>query len=125
MVGFQWVAACLAALFLAGLPARAMELVMVEQHGCHWCAQWDATISAIYPRTPEGRFAPLRRIDLRAPVPDDLTLKSRAVFTPTFILVDDGTELGRIEGYPGEEMFWWALTSLLGEHTDFNGGEAK
>src|SRR6056297_1001007 len=25
---------------LAGLPAAAAELLMVEQPGCHWCAQW-------------------------------------------------------------------------------------
>lgn len=120
-IGRWGFAALLAAAVVSG-SVRAAELVMVEQAGCHWCAQWNAQISEIYPKTAEGRFAPLRRIDLRAPVPEDLELNGQAVFTPTFILVQDGRELGRMEGYPGEELFWWGLSALLAEHTDFNGG---
>ncbi|MGS4944675.1 hypothetical protein ACVDG3_04310 [Meridianimarinicoccus sp. RP-17] len=118
----RWVARIAAAVTLVVSQAAAqVELVMVEQHGCHWCAQWDAAIAPIYPKTPEGAFAPLRRIDLRAPVPEDLDLAGRAVFTPTFILVEDGRELARMEGYPGEEMFWWGLASLLRDNTEFGG----
>jgi hypothetical protein len=40
-------------------------------------------------------------------------------FTPTFVLVEDGRELARIEGYPGEDFFWGLLGMLLEEHTDF------
>lgn len=119
---YRWVARIAAAAALVASQAAAqVELVMVEQHGCHWCAQWDATIAPIYPKSAEGAYAPLRRIDLRAPVPEDLDLAGRAVFTPTFILVEDGRELGRMEGYPGEELFWWGLSSLLRDYTDFGG----
>lgn len=104
-------------LVLSGLPARpapALELVMVEQAGCPWCARWDAEVGPEYPLTAEGRAAPLRRIDLHAPLPEDLILDSRPRLTPTFILVDDaGRELGRIEGYPGEDFFWGLLDVLL------------
>jgi hypothetical protein len=94
------------------LPAPAAELVMVEQNGCHWCAQWNVEISHIYPKTSEGARAPLRRVDLRA-LPDDIDFTSPPVFTPTFVLVDEGRELGRIEGYAGEEFFWFLLAKLL------------
>lgn len=118
----RWVARIAAAVAVVASQAAAqVELVMVEQHGCHWCAQWDAAVAPIYPKTPEGKFAPLRRVDLRAPVPEGLELASRAVFTPTFILVEDGQELARMEGYPGEELFWWGLSSLLRDNTDFGG----
>lgn len=124
----RWVAA-MAGLGLGALAGGALlatELVMVEQHGCHWCEAWDAKLSAIYPKTAEGQFAPLRRIDLHEPVPGDLTLAGRAVFTPTFILVaEDGRELGRMEGYGGDELFWWGLSALLTQHTDFRGGESE
>lgn len=103
------------ALWLAALPSMAADLVMVEQAGCHWCEQWDADISHIYPKTDEGKKAPLRRVDLRD-LPPDLTFKSRPVFTPTFVLVEDGQELGRIEGYAGDEFFWFLLAKLLNEH---------
>ncbi len=95
--------------------ARADQLVMVEQDGCHWCAQWDKEISHIYPKTDEGARAPLRRVNLRG-LPDDITFTSRPVFTPTFVLIRDGQELGRIEGYAGDEFFWFLLGRLLDAH---------
>jgi len=104
------------ALTLSGLVASAraeMALLMVEQAGCVYCQQWNAEISAIYPLTDEGRAAPLRRVDLAAPTPPGVTLDRPALFTPTFVLLDDGREVGRIEGYPGEDFFWGLLGGLL------------
>ena len=37
----------------------------------------------------------------------------RVSFTPTFILVQDGVEVGRIEGYPGEDFFWGLLGKMF------------
>lgn len=102
------------ALTLLAAPVQAeMALVMVEEQGCMWCARWNAEIGPIYPKTPEGQAAPLRRIDIHDPIPDDLTLKTSPHFTPTFILLDDGTEVNRIEGYPGEDFFWGLLGVML------------
>ncbi|QFU09068.1 hypothetical protein PARPLA_01797 [Rhodobacteraceae bacterium THAF1] len=105
---------------LALLPQIALadlELVMVEQAGCHWCARWDEDVAPEYPLTDEGKMAPLRRVDLNAPLPDDLKLESRPRLTPTFILVDDGVELSRIEGYPGEDFFWPLLGAMIDRNT--------
>ena len=94
-------------------PAVAdLSLVMVEQRGCAWCARWNAEIAPAYGNTDEGQAAPLRRVQLGA-IPDDLDLESKVRFTPTFVLVDEGTEIGRIEGYPGEDFFWPMLGALL------------
>lgn len=100
---------------LAALPALAAELIMVEQDGCIYCAKWDKEIAHIYPKTAEGQAAPLRRVDLRD-LPADITFTSRPVFTPTFVLVEDGQEVGRMEGYAGDEFFWFLLKRLLDEH---------
>ncbi|WP_065270572.1 MULTISPECIES: hypothetical protein [Phaeobacter] len=100
------------------LPARAVELVMVEQHGCEWCARWNEEIAPIYPKTAEGAFAPLRRVDLRN-MPDDLETTRRVLFTPTFLIVEDGHEKARLEGYPGADFFWPLLEALLRDHADF------
>jgi len=108
------------AVFFA-LPAWATELIMVEQVGCIYCEKWNAEIAPIYPKTAEGRAAPLRRIDLYEPVPDDLSLAGTVSFTPTFILVEDGKELARIEGYPGDAFFWGLLEMMLKKYTDFEG----
>ena len=101
---------------LLASPARAdLTLLMVEQPGCVYCARWDREIAPAYPKTEEGRLAPLRRVQLREPLPDDVTVERRATFTPTFILLDDGVETGRIEGYPGDEFFWPLLGALIEE----------
>ncbi len=102
-------------LLLLPLPVQAgqVQLLMFEETGCYWCAKWDAELSSIYPKTPEGRTAPLVRLDLHDPVPSALTLKTRPVYTPTFIVINDGQEIGRIEGYPGQDFFWGLLGRIL------------
>ncbi|MEZ5779571.1 MAG: hypothetical protein R3E44_14545 [Paracoccaceae bacterium] len=99
---------------LAASPVSAeMRLLMVEQEGCVYCAEWNRVIAPIYPKSPEGKAAPLERIHIRGPYPEDAALGPRPAFTPTFILVADGREAGRIEGYPGEDFFWGLLANML------------
>jgi len=110
-----------AGILLAGLTAvavQAAELVMVEQTGCEWCARWNEEIGGIYPRTHEGQFAPLRRVDLRN-MPDDISVTRRVNFTPTFLIVEDGREKARLEGYPGEDFFWPVLDKLLADSVGY------
>jgi len=91
----------------------AMELIMFEQDACEWCEIWDAEISGVYPKTREGKAAPLRRVDIFDPQPKDLKDIRRPHFTPTFVLFDNGKEVGRIRGYPGEDFFWGMLAQLI------------
>lgn len=118
------------ALLVAGLlvmpldHARAgetVELLMFEEAGCPWCAVWNREIAPIYPKTPEGKRAPLRRVDLHAPRPDDLAGIKAIRYSPTFVLVQDGKEIGRIQGYPGEDFFWGLLARLI-EQLDGSAG---
>jgi thioredoxin-related protein len=96
-----------------------VTLVMVEQPGCHYCRAWHAEIGPAYPRTEAGAFAPLRTEQMHA-IPGDLDFERRVVFTPTFVLVDAaGDELGRIEGYPGQDFFWPLLEQLLADAAGF------
>lgn len=92
---------------------RAAELVMFEQAGCEWCAAFDREIAPIYPKTEEGRRAPLRRVDIGGPLPHDLTFIAIERLTPLFVLVENGREIGRIRGYPGEDNFWGLLGVLM------------
>ena len=102
-----------AAALLLALPLHAAELVMFEQKGCVWCQRFDREIAPAYARTAEGKRAPLRRVDIARPVPEDLSFVVRERFTPVFVLVENGAEFGRIRGYPGETFFWGLLANLL------------
>jgi hypothetical protein len=96
-----------------GAPAGAAQLIMFESAACGWCAKWNAEIAPIYPKTPEARIAPLRRVDLHGALPADLKQIKGVIYTPTFVLMHRGREIGRIVGYPGEEFFWALLEELM------------
>lgn len=109
------------AILLSGFtlcPAAAFaetRLMMVEQAGCIYCMAWHAEVGQEYPITAEGIAAPLLRQDLRARLPAGVSLLTPAIFTPTFILLVDGQERGRIEGYPSEDFFWPLLANMIAQ----------
>ncbi len=108
----------IAALALAAFwPGRALaaELVMFGSVICEHCENWELDNADIYAKTEEGKRAPLRKVSVDDPRPDDLKNIKRVVFTPTFVLVDDGHEIGRIVGYPGESYFWEYLGQLIAQ----------
>ena len=86
---------------------------MFEQAGCSWCEAFDREIAPIYHKTAEGQRAPLRRVDIDQPVPQDLAFIAVERLAPLFVLVDNGREIGRIRGYPGEDHFWGLLGVLI------------
>lgn len=94
-------------------PAVAAELIMLEQPGCAWCARFNAEIAPAWPNSEEGRLAPLRRVDITEDWPDDLADIRKERFTPTFVLVEDGKEIGRLRGYAGDEFFWYLAGELI------------
>ncbi len=98
---------------VASEKSEAAELVMLEQQGCAWCEVWNEEIGIAYPKTDEGKAAPLRRVDITDPWPEDLAKVQKEPLTPTFILVEDGEEVARLRGYPGEHFFWPMLSKML------------
>lgn len=106
---------------LQSVPSHAAELVMFERPGCGWCQRFDREVAPVYGKTEEGQRAPLRRMEVasglraignaRAGTGFDLVTPVR--FTPTFVLVDEGREIGRITGYMSDETFWGLLDALM------------
>ena len=92
-------------------PALSAELLMYRRAGCPWCLAWDREIGPIYDKTSTGRRTPLRQLDLDQSRPD-VVLKAPIIYTPTFVLIEEGREVARIEGYPGEHFFWGMLDNL-------------
>ena len=102
----------LCAIFVLVSTADAAELVMYRRDGCPYCARWDREIGPIYSKTEISRRAPIRMVNLSRD--RDLPIKhGPIIFTPTFVLVENGQEVGRMEGYTGDEFFWVRLANLL------------
>lgn len=96
-----------------GLAAPGLRLLMVRREGCVYCAEWDREIAPVYSQHVQGRAAPLMVVDLDGPYPDGLALARKPWLTPTFILLRDGTEVTRFEGYPGADRFFAVLQDML------------
>ncbi|MFK5978320.1 MAG: transcriptional regulator [Rhizobiaceae bacterium] len=93
--------------------SHAAELIMLEQEYCAWCERWKKEIGPIYPKTTESKIAPLRVINIHDPLPEDLKDLSKGRFTPTFVLMHEGKEIGRMRGYTSEDFFWGLLDEML------------
>lgn len=90
--------------------AETLTLIMVDDPACHYCRRWKKEVGGGYHRTSEGRAAPLKRVgrDSKA-----LANFAPVIYTPTFILAQNGRELGRITGYPGQLYFWEELSQMM------------
>jgi hypothetical protein len=103
-----------AVIFVVG-AADAAELVMYRRAGCPWCALWDREVGPVYAKADIGRRVPLRMVELDHSGEPAVRLRRPIRYTPTFVLVENGEEQGRIEGYPGEAFFWGLLERLVEE----------
>lgn len=115
ILGRHWASAILALSLLVAGPPRALaaELVLFETPGCPWCKLWDAEVRTAYLHSREGQRAPLRRVDLSQVKTSGVAFQSPVIASPTFVLADNGREVGRITGYAGPDFFWAALEDLL------------
>ena len=90
-----------------------LQLLMIDDTACPYCELWEEEIGYIYFKTEEGKLAPLIRHHYGEKIPEDISLVSDPIITPTFILLKNNKEKYRIEGYPGEEFFWSFLSEYI------------
>ncbi len=103
-----------AIMMLSLSPVRAgddIRLIMFEQPACEYCEIWNEEVGVKYDKTEEGRFAPLTRAHI-AEAQTQFGIGG-VVYTPTFVLVRNGKEVGRLVGYISEDFFWAMLQDLL------------
>lgn len=84
--------------------ARAMELFAFEAPNCGACKVFKREVLPIYAASPAGQVFPLWVVDMGSKVP--FRLAEPVTFTPTFIWVDNGVEVGRFSGYRNKEQFF-------------------
>jgi len=101
-------------ILFAASAAQAAELVMIDQRACTYCSKFRNDIAPTYNSTAAGQVAPLRTVSVLKKWPADLAGVKRARFTPVFIVVDKGREVGRFAGYTNPNTFWAKLNPLLG-----------
>lgn len=107
------IAGCVLALCLVPVASKAAELLMFERDGCVWCQRWDRDVGPIYGKTDEARLLPLRRINIDKQADAGIVLTSAVRYTPTFVVADQGREIGRITGFISDDAFWGLLGTFV------------
>ena len=87
-----------------------IELLMIEEQGCPYCVRWKREIGPAYPNTDEGKFAPLRSAMFGDPA---IKKFKNIAYSPTFLILRDNEEVGRLIGYAGPDFFWSLLAEQL------------
>ena len=95
------------------LPGTGFELIAFEAPGCNYCPIFRRDVVPSYAATRAGKTAPLRFIDVNDRAADQLQLSGPVTMVPTVVLVRDGVEIGRINGYFGRENMHRMLDTLL------------
>ena len=90
------------------------KLLYFYSDTCAYCKAWENEIANIYPKTEFEDEFKLSFIDFFSNVDLEKYGISKIVkVTPTFIFVKDKTEVGRIEGYNSQELFWWQVHDVI------------
>ena len=102
----------LALTFAASLQTAAADsrLIMVTSDYCPSCQAWELDVGKVYDKSPYATTLPLTRVEIGSKMPGDVTFQKPVVGTPTFLIIHNGQEIGRQNGYIDEEMFWWWLS---------------
>ncbi|HEY9084856.1 MAG TPA: hypothetical protein VIN40_02805 [Candidatus Tyrphobacter sp.] len=100
-------------LHAAATPRPLDQLVVFEDLHCVYCTLWEHDVGRIYEKTDEAKVLALRRVDYRAPRPDDLAAVAPITTWPTFVVIHCGREFRRITGYNSQYQFWGLLDNAI------------
>ena len=102
----------LALIFVASPQNAAADsrLIMVTSDYCPSCQAWELDVGKVYDKSPYAKTLPLTRVEIGDKMPGGVTFQKPVVGTPTFLIIHNGQEIGRQNGYIDAEMFWWWLS---------------
>ena len=129
-------AAVIAALIACGMPAGSSakpnggaeltdgnvaprtEVIVFEIGGCTHCTAFRDNLGARYLASTTNRAAPMRFVDVGRLDPHAFQLRADINTVPTIVVMQDGREVDRVEGYPLPELLFGMVKARVG-----SGGE--
>ena len=106
--------AAIAILGFASVAARAMDLVMFESPSCGTCKLFKREVLPTYAASPAGKVFPLWVVEMGSKL--SFRINEPVTFTPTFVWVDNGVEVGRFAGYFGRAQFFNIVNKAANAH---------
>jgi thioredoxin-related protein len=101
--------------FNADVPATAetMELVVMEAPGCVYCTLFRRDVLPSYTASQQAKDLPIRFVDLNDEAANALGLDGPIDVVPTFVVMKNNHEVGRIPGYMGPEFFFHSINHII------------
>lgn len=124
---YSWILGAMAAALLA-LPVATqaarddtastpssggIELLVFEVADCVYCALFRRDVLPNYRRWQPARTVPIRFVDARSAGLMRARLAAPLTTVPTFVVMRDGREAGRISGYFGPAPFFQMITRII------------
>ncbi len=97
----------------ATLPASNLELIVMEAPGCTYCELFRRDVLPSYQASERAKDMPIRFLDINDAIPEALGLDSDIDIVPTFVVIKNHKEVGRIPGYMGPEYFFHSINHLV------------
>lgn len=104
-----------AGLDVAAAPPKGanLSLVVMEAPGCDYCEIFRRDVLPAYEASERAKDMPVRFVDINDAAADALGLEGPVDVVPTFVVLKDNKEIGRIPGYTGPEYFFHHINYLL------------
>ena len=90
-----------------------LELVVLEAPGCTFCTVFRRDVLPSYQSSEQARSVPVRFLDVNDSAVEQLGLDGPINIVPTFVVLKNNKEIGRIPGYVGPENFYHSINYLL------------
>ena len=131
-----FLAAALAAIIACGMPsggsaksngeadpgattnAPRTEVIVFEIGGCKYCTAFRDNLGARYLASTTNRAAPMRFVDVGKLDPQAFQLRADINTVPTIVVLQDGREVDRVEGYPLPELLFGMVKARVGSESD-------
>ncbi|MCH9808358.1 MAG: thioredoxin family protein [Alphaproteobacteria bacterium] len=94
-------------------PAANLQLVVLEVPGCIYCGIFRRQLLPNYKASKQGRKVPVRFVDLNDPALGEIGLTQPVGVVPTFVVLENNQEIGRIPGYVSHHDFFKAIDHIL------------
>ena len=90
-----------------------LQLVVMESSDCTYCTIFRRDVLPSYEASEQAKDMPVRFVDVNDINKTQIELQSPIDNLPTFVIVKDNNEIGRIPGYIGPEDFFHSISYLL------------
>lgn len=100
-------------------PTPTFEMVVLEVPGCIYCNVFRQRLLPTYKASKQSKQLPIRFVDVNDPAVAEIGLKQPIGIVPTFVILENNQEIGRIPGYMGRRDFFRAIDYIVSRRPGF------